>query len=110
MWCMKNKWLIVVTGLALASCQNLVNNEATTAEDSASGSAITVAARDMSINANNSYSDLFLDSAAVERYIQESRLSDSTARGMRTRRPASATRASIAAQCTNRPCRCSASS
>ena len=67
----------------MASCQNLVNNEATLAEDSASGGAITVAARDMSINATNSYSDLFLDSAAVERYIQEGKLGDSTARGMR---------------------------
>lgn len=82
MWCMKNKWLAVIAGLALASCQNLVNNEMT-AEDSASGGAITVAARDLSINPNNSYTDLFLDSAAVERFIQEGKLSDSTARGMR---------------------------
>lgn len=82
MWCMKNKWLVVVAGLALGSCQNLVNNESTR-EDSASGSAIKVASRDMSINASNSYTDLFLDSSVVERYIQEGRLSDSTARGMR---------------------------
>jgi L,D-transpeptidase YcbB len=79
---MKNKWLVVVAGLALGSCQNLVNNEAT-AEDSASGSTLAVTSRDRSINANNSYTDLFLDSAAVERYILDGRLNDSTARGMR---------------------------
>lgn len=83
LWRMKKIVLIAVAGLALASCQNLVNNETTTNEDSSSGSALAVAPRDVSINAQNSYSDLFLDSAAVERYIQQGGLNDSTARGMR---------------------------
>jgi murein L,D-transpeptidase YcbB/YkuD len=74
----------MIAGLALGSCQNLVNNEATSADDSASGKAIAIAPRDMSINANNSYTDLFLDSAAVERFIQQEALNDSTARGMRS--------------------------
>lgn len=81
---MKNNWLVAILGLGLCSCQGMFKNEASSnAEDSTAGRSISVAARDMSINAQNAYNDLFLDSAAVEAYIQKGKLSDSTARGMR---------------------------
>lgn len=81
---MKNKWFIVVLGLGLCSCQNLFKNEATAnAEDSTVSSTLAIVPRDESINAQNAYTDLFLDSAAVEAYIQKGKLNDSTARGVR---------------------------
>jgi L,D-transpeptidase YcbB len=81
---MKNKWLIAVLGLGLCSCQNLFKNEATsTTEDSTVSRTLAIVPRDKSITAQNAYTDIFLDSAAVEAYIQKGKLSDSTARGMR---------------------------
>jgi L,D-transpeptidase YcbB len=81
---MKNKWLIVVLGLGLCSCQNLFKNEsAPNAEDSTTSHTLAIVPRDVSINAQNAYTDLFLDNTAVEAYIQKGKLSDSTARGMR---------------------------
>ena len=81
---MKN--LIILCALvSMASCQQIAgyfNNES---NDSAKASTNRpVVERDLSINESNSYSDLFLDSTAVEGYIRQNQMPDSVANGMRS--------------------------
>jgi murein L,D-transpeptidase YcbB/YkuD len=68
----------------LAACQN--SNSANTAEeeDEKSGGKKKISKRDYSITKANSYSDLFLDSMAMEKHITEKKLDDSIARRLRS--------------------------
>src|SRR4051812_29520553 len=70
----------------LGSCQNNVNSQAAAggAQDDKSESEKKISRRDYSINASNSYSNLFLDSMAMERFIADKKVSDSVARRMRS--------------------------
>ncbi len=76
----------IVAAMVLTSCTQVAgwfgNNADSTAThtDSASYAAF---ARDESITEANAYSDLFLDSNAVESFIQKEKLEDSTAIAMR---------------------------
>ena len=81
---MKNILAVTALSIAFCSCQNLVKNESSATEDSSAAKDVYVAERDQSITPQNSYSDLFLDSTAVETYIQSSKLNEQTARGIRS--------------------------
>ena len=83
------KLLTVCVSLAivLSSCdflQGYIKGTSASAEDSLQASADYMAARDRSITAANAYSDIFLDSAAVENFIQSHRVNDTVARRMRS--------------------------
>ena len=82
---MKNLILIVAVAVSLTSCQQIAgyfNNESSDSAKLATDQNLIVE-RDLSINQSNSYSDLFLDSTAVETYISKNNLSDTIARKMR---------------------------
>lgn len=74
--------LTAALAIFLTSCQNFVKNDNETNLDSLSAHK-AYASRDMSITAENAYSDLFLDSTAIENYIAKEKLNDSTARSLR---------------------------
>ena len=65
----------------LASCSQVAGFSG--GESSATTDDSSEVIRDLSINESNAYSDLFLDSNAIEAYIQKEKLSDSTARHLR---------------------------
>jgi len=66
-----------------ASCQNATGTRDDD-DESKSGGQKNVSKRDYSINRANSYSNLFLDSNTVEKYIAEKKLSDSVGRRIRS--------------------------
>ena len=66
----------------LMSCKNSINNNAEADETGTKTKKIT--ARDYSINTSNSYSDLFLDSSEVEKFIVEKKIPDTEARRIRS--------------------------
>src|SRR5688572_16308161 len=73
--------------IVLSSCDNLMGyfkGANKTAEDSSAAKENLTVVKDASITAANSYSNLFLDSAAVETYIQKNQVSDTTARRIRS--------------------------
>ncbi|MBD0367577.1 MAG: L,D-transpeptidase family protein [Flavisolibacter sp.] len=83
------KYLIIYSVILchlFASCQNVEgstqNREDNTEDNKEKVKKIT--ARDRSITRDNSYSDLFLDSIAVETFIKEKKIADSIARRMRS--------------------------
>ena len=74
--------LAAVLALAFSACQNFVKNEDADNLDSLSAYK-AYAMRDQSITAENAYSNLFLDSTAIEHFISKQKLDDSTARSLR---------------------------
>jgi murein L,D-transpeptidase YcbB/YkuD len=70
-------YLIFISGL-LAACQNHKNSSGGDDEKK------NVSKRDYSINKSNSYSDLFLDSTAMEKFIVSKKVPDSISRRMRS--------------------------
>jgi L,D-transpeptidase YcbB len=66
----------------LTSCQN--SNSTSAEEEEKEGGKKNISKRDYSITKANSYSDLFLDSTAMEKHIAEKQLSDSIARRLRS--------------------------
>lgn len=84
---MKNLILAAVTGcLITTSCTQVAGwfgSEDSTGGKAVDSSSYAAFARDESITEANAYSDLFLDSTAVENYIQKEKLSDSAARALR---------------------------
>lgn len=70
-------YLIFISGL-LAACQNNKNSSDGGDEKK------NVSKRDYSINKSNSYSDLFLDSTALEKFIVSKKIPDSISRRMRS--------------------------
>ena len=77
---MKN--ILIPAFLFLASCQNMEGNMKASNEHDAQSADRTIA-RDQSITAANAYSDLFLDSAAVENYIRTHALDGAQAQEVR---------------------------
>ncbi|MGN6402749.1 MAG: L,D-transpeptidase family protein [Flavisolibacter sp.] len=83
---MKQMIIAIAAACLLSSCTQVAgwfgsNDDSTnTASDS---SAYAAWARDESITEANAYSDLFLDSAAIENYVQKEKLSDSAAKALR---------------------------
>lgn len=74
----------VVCLLVTTSCNNVAGWFGSNADSTKmADSSMVTWQRDESINQSNAYSDLFLDSAAIENYIQASKLSDSTAKDIR---------------------------
>jgi murein L,D-transpeptidase YcbB/YkuD len=68
----------------LIACDNISGVFNTTATDHAKSSVeMGVPLRDLSITSDNSYSDLFLDSAIVEHYIKSENIGDSAAQRLR---------------------------
>lgn len=68
-----------------ASCQNNRSTQTSESNDEArSEGQKKISKRDLSITPSNSYSDLFLDSTNMERFISEKKLPDSLARRMRS--------------------------
>jgi L,D-transpeptidase YcbB len=80
---MKNIFLytILISSL-IAACQNGGSHNST--DDNTAESKKNVSKRDYSINKSNSYSDLFLDSMAMEKFIGSKKIADSLARRMRS--------------------------
>lgn len=81
------KRLLIYTlllGTLFTACQNAssTGDETVTSEEKAEKKGISK--RDYSITKENAYSDLFLDSTAVEKYIADRNLPDSLARRMRS--------------------------
>lgn len=72
----------------LAACQNNDNARSGSSGDDSdnnqSGAKKNITKRDYSINASNAYSDLFLDSTAMEKFIAQKKLPDSVSRRMRS--------------------------
>jgi murein L,D-transpeptidase YcbB/YkuD len=80
---MKNIFLYAVLVCSLfAACQS-VGSHSDSDENDAKGKK-NVSKRDYSINKSNSYSDLFFDSTAMEKYIASKQLPDSIARRIRS--------------------------
>ena len=80
---MKNIFLYVTLVSSLfAACQNDGSHNDT--DDNTAEAKKNISKRDYSIDKSNSYSDLFLDSMAMEKFITTKKLSDSLARRMRS--------------------------
>lgn len=80
------KTILLYTALLCSfftSCQNANRNKATDDEKNQKGQK-KISKRDYSINRSNSYSTLFLDSAAMEKFFTDKKISDSVARRMRS--------------------------
>lgn len=73
-----------LAGSLLASCQNTSAPDSSNNEDEKSAAKKGMTKRDYSITKNNSYSDLFLDSAVMEKHIASKGLDDSIARRLRS--------------------------
>jgi murein L,D-transpeptidase YcbB/YkuD len=84
---MKKMFLGIVILVVFNSCTQVAgwfgNNSDSTSGKHADSSSYAAYARDMSITEANAYSDLFLDSNAVESFIQKEKLADSSATAMR---------------------------
>jgi L,D-transpeptidase YcbB len=80
---MKNifRYSVLVSSL-FAACQNGGSHNST--DDNTAEAKKNISKRDHSINKSNSYSDLFLDSMAMEKFIASKKLADSLARRMRS--------------------------
>jgi L,D-transpeptidase YcbB len=79
------KYLFVITSVLLSrliACDNFGGSLTNTADDSAKAD-IKMLSRDVTITSANSYSDLFLDSIALENYIAKQKVSDSAAIALR---------------------------
>lgn len=79
--------ILVSFSFVLTSCdylQGYIKGTSASAEDSLAAKEDYIAERDRSITAANAYSDLFLDSTAVESFIQANAIADTTARRMRS--------------------------
>jgi len=68
----------------LAACQNSTSSSPKESNEQKEEEKKNISKRDYSINKNNSYSDLFLDSTAMEKYIAAKKLPDSLARRLRS--------------------------
>ena len=80
---MKNIFLQVTLVCSLfAACQNGDSHNDT--DENSAEAKKNVSKRDYSINKSNSYSDLFLDSTAMEKFIASKKLPDSLARRIRS--------------------------
>lgn len=73
-----------LAGSLLASCQNTSAPDPSNNEDEKSAAKKGMTKRDYSITKTNSYSDLFLDSAVMEKHIASKGLDDSIARRLRS--------------------------
>jgi hypothetical protein len=80
---MKNFLLYTILISSLfAACQNVGSHNDT--DDNTAEAKKNVSKRNYSINKSNSYSDLFLDSMAMEKFIGTKKIPDSLARRMRS--------------------------
>jgi L,D-transpeptidase YcbB len=80
---MKHVMIIAVICMLVTTSCNQVAGIFENGADSTANYENTAWERDESINESNAYSDLFLDSAAIEKFIQSEKLSDSDAHQMR---------------------------
>ena len=82
---MKNVLLAAFVLSGLWACDNVAGVFTNESSDSAKAplDAIFGNSRDLSITKDNAYSDLFLDSAALEKFVSENKINDSTANIMR---------------------------
>lgn len=83
---MKKSLLYVLFFVLLAGCKNNKKNNDTPGRnnDDKTENAKKITKRDYSINASNSYTDLFLDSNRVENFIAEKQLNDTLSRRIRS--------------------------
>jgi murein L,D-transpeptidase YcbB/YkuD len=84
---MKKMLTGIVAVVAFSSCTQVAGwfgNNTDSTQINADSSSYAAYARDESITAANAYSDLFLDSNAVEGFIQQQKLPDTTANVMRS--------------------------
>ena len=84
---MKKILIGVMAAAVFSSCSQVAgwfgNNSDSTKVSKSDSSSYAAYTKDESINASNAYSDLFLDSTAVENFIRKDKLNDSTATAMR---------------------------
>jgi murein L,D-transpeptidase YcbB/YkuD len=79
------KYLFIIASILLSRlipCNNVGGTLGSTSSDSAKAE-VNAPLRDMSITSANSYSDLFLDSIALDNYIKSQKLNDSMARELK---------------------------
>lgn len=86
---MKKILLSTIIVVSLLSCQNSTDSASTTDSNSESKTTKSelekkVTKRDVSITAANAYNDIFLDSLAMEKFIVDTKQSDSITRRMRS--------------------------
>ena len=83
------KYIIIASALfiSLTACNDnagfLGTSENNPAKDSIASGVWSSSERDMTITAQNSWSDLFLDSTALENYIQTQNITENTAKALR---------------------------
>src|SRR6516162_5568585 len=70
--------------LMICSCVNEADHQDSNKETEGSKAAKSISSRDRSINPLNSYSDLFLDSLTMEKFISQKALPDTIANRMRS--------------------------
>jgi murein L,D-transpeptidase YcbB/YkuD len=75
-------WITLITGLA--ACQDANTTRTKDDEGETENEKKNISKRDYSITKANSYSDLFLDSSAMEKFIVDKKLHDSIARRLRS--------------------------
>jgi L,D-transpeptidase YcbB len=73
-----------IIGILMASCNNAGQSQDSQSDSQSAEKEKKITARDYSITASNSYSSLFLDSTAMEKYIADKKLNDSISRRMRS--------------------------
>ena len=80
--------LLVVSSILLSACNYLNNNNSTDENGNKTGNNSPkekkISKRDYSIDAQNAYNGMFLDSSAVENFIQKDNVADSIARRIRS--------------------------
>jgi L,D-transpeptidase YcbB len=74
----------LIFSLVLAGCNTNSKGQGPNGENVDSATGKNISKRDISITRTNSYSTLFLDSAAMEKYIVEKKVADSIARRLRS--------------------------
>lgn len=77
-------YAVALCGLSSACQNNNSSSKKSASEDKEEAAAINVSKRDYSITKNNAYSDLFLDSNAMESFIAAKKLDDKTGARMRS--------------------------
>lgn len=80
---MKNFFWIIIACSFIVACTNQENQNRTESE-TIKAQKKNISKRDKSINSSNSYSDLFFDSTAMEKFIQQKKLNDSIANRIRS--------------------------
>ena len=77
-------WPVLVCSVSFFACSDNKSGSKEEQKEKTAQSVKNISRRDISINASNSYSDLFFDSTMMEKFIKEKKISDSIANRIRS--------------------------